>query len=87
MESSVAGRYGDTDEARHGCDKLQLECTNLQRDVAFWQSQHELSAASLKALETECRDARSTWEKEKVLFFLNNNSAQQDTQANQPCGA
>ena len=56
LEASVAARYGDTDEARHGCDKLQLECTNLQRDVAYWQAQHgwsgTLSSLWLSILRT-----------------------------------
>jgi len=66
LEASVASRYGDVDEARHGCDKLQVESTNMQRDVAYWQSQHELSATDLKALESECKEAKTTWEKEKL---------------------
>lgn len=53
LESNVATRYGDVDEARHACDKLQVESTNMQRDVAYWQSQHELAAADLKTLEGE----------------------------------
>lgn len=65
LESSVAARYGDADEARHGCDKLQVECTNLQRDVAFWHSQHELAATDAKNLETEYRESKTTWEKER----------------------
>ncbi|CAD7923835.1 unnamed protein product [Amoebophrya sp. A120] len=66
LESSVATRYGDVDEARHACDKLQVESTNMQRDVAYWQSQHELASTDLKALENECKEAKSTWEKEKL---------------------
>ena len=37
----------------------------MQRDVAYWQSQHELSSTDLKGLEGECREAKTTWEKEK----------------------
>ncbi|CAD7953073.1 unnamed protein product [Amoebophrya sp. A25] len=66
LESNVAVRYGDVDEARHACDKLQVESTNMQRDLAYWQSQHELASTDLKTLEGECKEAKSLWEKEKL---------------------
>ncbi len=66
LESNVASRYGDVEEARHGCDKLQVESINMQRDVAYWQSQNELSSTDLKGLEAECKEAKTTWEKEKL---------------------